>query len=388
MIRAKTHPPRAIIAGTIAAAPYHGGAAWAVLQYVLGLRELGWDVYFVEPISPSSIEPSSTPLELSSNAQYFRQLVNQFGLERNAALLLESSSTTIGLSYAELRSVAASAHVLLNISGMLQDELASRIPVRAYLDLDPTFVQLWNTQGTDMRFADHTHFVTIGLNIGEPGCEVPTCNKDWIATLQPVVLSQWPVCEQSVEPRLTTVGNWRSYGSITHDGVFYGQKAHSIREIISLPMESAVPVRLAMALDPQERRDIQQLAEHGWELVDPALAAATPDLYQNFIAGSWAELGVAKAGYVKSACGWFSDRSICYLASGRPVIAQDTNFKKHLPTGQGLLSFSSSDDALAAIESLGSNYKAHARQARQIAEEYFDSRVVLRRLLDRLGCSL
>src|SRR5437867_306848 len=165
---------RILVSGMIAADPHQGGATWAVLQYVLGLRRLGHDVYFVEPVQPKALRPEGTSFEASANADYFRAVAAEFGLRQGATLLLAGSRQTVGQSYEELRKTARQADVLINISGMLVDEeLIGSIPVRVYLDLDPAFIQFWHAQGIDMRFAAHTHFVTIGLAIGRPGCPVP-----------------------------------------------------------------------------------------------------------------------------------------------------------------------------------------------------------------------
>src|SRR5207248_4682648 len=143
---------------------------------------------------------------------------------------------SVGLSYEELLQATRQADLLVNISGMLDDaDLTSNIPLRAYLDLDPAFNQLWATQGIDMRLDGHTHFVTIGLAIGEKDCRIPDYGIHWITTLQPIALAYWPVAEEILHDGLTTVGNWRGYGSIEQDGLFYGQKAHSLRRFIELP---------------------------------------------------------------------------------------------------------------------------------------------------------
>jgi hypothetical protein len=236
-----------------------------------------------------------------------------------------------------------------------------------------------------MRFVGHTHFVTIGQAIGRPDCAVPTCGLRWITTPQPVVLAHWPVAESLTFDALTTVGNWRGYGSIRHGGVLYGQKAHSLREFISLPTLTDERFMLALAIHPDEARDLDALAENGWSLLDPRSVAGTPASYRSFIQGSRAEFGIAKSGYVASRCGWFSDRSVCYLASGRPVIAQETGFSRFLPTGQGLFAFDTLDDVLAALDELKRDYARHARAARALAEEHFDSDRVLTRLLQQLG---
>ena len=300
-------------------------------------------------------------------------MLAEFGLEGHASLLPPDTQDTIGLSYVRLREIVARADLLVNISGMLTDEAFRRIPVRAWLDLDPAFNQLWQAQGVDMRMAGHTHFVTIGQAIGQPGCRVPTCGFSWIPTPQPIVLSQWPVAEQLVYDAFTTVGNWRSYGPITADGVFYGQKAHSLRQFFSLPGQTGEQFLLAMSIHPDEHADLEALDRNGWRLIEPGRVAGTPRAYRDFIRGSLAELGIAKSGYVAANCGWFSDRSLCYLASGRPVVAQETGFSRFLPTGAGLLAFRTLDEAAEAVRCIRSDYARHARAARGLAEEHFES---------------
>ncbi len=377
------------LSGMIAADPYQGGATWAVLQYLLGLRRLGHTVVFVEPVQEASLRPSGSPLATSVNATYFRTVMEQFGLESSAALLLAGTQQTVGLSFTQLRRLAEKTDVLLNISGLLTEkELSEAIAVRVYLDLDPGFIQLWQSvQGINMRFEGHTHFVTIGQAIGQPDCPVPTCGRTWLTTPQPMVLSFWPVTDQPPRHGFTTVGNWRGYGSIEHQGIFYGQKAHSLRPFMSLPTRTKETFRLALAIHPGETKDLAALAAHGWELADPAQVAGTPDAYQHFIQSSKGEFGLAKSGYVASRCGWFSDRSICYLAAGRPVLAQDTGFERFLPTGTGLLSFADIDGVLAGLEMVNRDYPRHANAARRIAEEFFDSDKVLTRLLQLLGAA-
>lgn len=375
-----------LFSGMIAGDPYQGGATWAVLQYVLGLQRLGHEVLFVEPVRQTALKPEAETLEHSLNATYFRQVVADFGLEGHAALVLEGSRETLGLSYEALREAARQADVLINISGMLTDqELIDTIPLRVYLDLDPAFIQLWHTvKNIDMRLDTHTHFVTVGQAIGRVGCAVPTCGKTWIPTLQPVVLDSWPLSEQITWDALTTVANWRGYGSIDHEGVFYGQKAHSLRRFFALPMRTSETFALALAIHPDEKRDLAALAENKWTLLDPVEMAGTPARYRQFIQGSKAEFGVAKSGYVASRCGWFSDRSACYLASGKPVLAQDTGFSAFLPTGEGLFAFDTVDDAVTYVAILKEDYPFHARMARTIAEQYFDSDKVLTSLVQRL----
>lgn len=359
----------------VAGDPGQGGATWALLQYLLGLRRLGHDVWFVEPVAALS----------EARVRYFEDVVARFGLEGRAALLTPAGETA-GVAFGRLAAAASGADLLLNVSGMLADErLLEPVRLRVWLDLDPCFNQLWHTAcGIDMRLGTHDRFVTVGQRLGTRDCDVPTCGVDWVHTLPPVVLERWPRADRVVHDGLTTVGNWRAYGSIDHDGRRYGQKAHSVRRIADLPVLTAAPVMPALAIDRAERQDLELLGERGWKLVDPAAVAATPDRYRDFVQGSKAELGIAKEGYVVSRCGWFSDRSACYLASGRPVVAQDTGFPEALPTGEGLLAFSSAEEGAAAIDEVWADLDRHAGAARELAEAYFDSDRVLSHLLAAL----
>jgi hypothetical protein len=368
---------RIVVAGTLAGVPDQGGAAWAVLQWMLGLRRLGHDVVLIEQVDGARFE---------GVAPEFVRVTGSFGLDRRAAIVAGDGIAAAGMTRAQLRRAVADADLLLNISGSLTDpELLQACRRRAFLDLDPAFTQLWNeAEGVDMGFDRHDLFVTIGRQIGHPGCDVPTCGREWITTPQPIVLEHWPVAAALPTYGLTTVGHWRSYGSIHHGGVHYGQKAHSLRALIDLPARAPGPFELALGIHPDERADLEALDRHGWKLADPVAVAGTPASYREFISRSWAELGVAKLGYVASRCGWFSDRSVCYLATGRPVIAQDTGFGSWLATGDGLLSFATTDDAAGAIEAVRSDYAAHRRAARALAEDVFDSDVVLGALLSCL----
>jgi glycosyltransferase involved in cell wall biosynthesis len=173
---------------------------------------------------------------------------------------------------------------------------------------------------------------------------------------------------------------------MTVGGVHYGQKAHALRALIDLP--AGMPgarFEPALSIHPGDGRDRDALLAAGWRVLDPAVVADDPDRYRRFVAASTAEIGVAKSGYVASATGWFSDRSACYLACGRPVVAQDTGWTRHLPAGEGLLAFSDTDSAAAAVAEVLSDQRRHAKAARLVAEDLLDARLVLARLLDRAG---
>jgi hypothetical protein len=352
--------------------PWQGGATWAVMQYVLGLRSLGHDVWLVEPVGEQL------------DARYVDEVRHSFGLEDRTAFLVGGSRRTVGVPYERLRS--AGFDVLLNVSGILTErDLVERIPVRVFLDLDPAFNQFWHdVEAIDIGLEGHTHFVTVGQAVGAPDCPVPTCGVAWITTLPPVDLRSWPrVSGPGVD--YTTVGNWRSYGSITVGALHIGQRAHSMRPLFELPRHVGPRLAVALAIDMGETSDLEELHRNGWELVDPVLAAGTPSRYRRFVQHSRAEISIPKSGYVASRCGWFSDRSACYLASGRPVVAQDTGLNGALPTGRGLVLFRDLDEAVAAIEEVESDYAGHAESARALAVEHLDARRVVQRLLEQIG---
>ena len=363
---------RIVVASMVTGVPGQGGWVWAVLQWVLGLRRLGHEVLLVEPVD--TIE--------AGNQAAFTAFVEEFGLEGGAAMVTHTRQA-FGLDFHQVADRCRGADLLVNIAGVLGDaELFEPIPARAYLDVDPGFTQLWHlSEGIDMGLAGHTAHFTVGLNVGKPRCPIPTCGVDWVPTLPPVVLDCWPVGVGVDHDALTTVANWRGYGSVDHDGVVYGQKAHAWRELFPLGHRSPRPCTPALAIHPEEGKDVVDLAENGWSLLDPAVVAGTPAAYRRFVSGSWAELGVAKSGYVVSRSGWFSDRSVCYMAAGRPVLAQETGFSDVLPVGEGLVAFDGVEDAVDAITAVATDYERHRRAARAFAEEHLDSQRVLRRIV-------
>jgi hypothetical protein len=266
-----------VVSGMVAGDPHQGGATWAVLQYVLGLQRLGHQVLLIEEHEPK---------EDAHRDSYFEQVVRSFGLTDSAALLRRGTKEVLGLPYERLHERCRGADLLINISGILTDpDLVSSVPVRAYLDLDPVFNQLWDQEGIDMGFEPHNRFVTVGQALGTPPCPVPAGDREWIPTLPPVVLEHWPAAGGEGDGSFTSVGNWRGYGSVEHDGVHYGQRVHSMRPLMELPRRTDARFRLALAIHPDERKDLEALAENRWELVDPLEAAGTPERYQRFIRG-------------------------------------------------------------------------------------------------------
>jgi hypothetical protein len=331
------------------------------------------------------LEPA--PCEPAVLARFARVTV-RYDLVGRAALL-HCGRRTSGLGYRDLAAFVTDADLLLNLSGVLvDDELAGPIPLRVYVDLDPAFTQVWRLAGVDVRWEGHHRFATVGQAIGTSSSNAPTGGVSWVATAPPVVLEAWPVVDAPPNYGFTTIGNWRSYGSVDHEGNRYGQKAHAVRSLIELPTRAVdVAFQPAFAIHPAERQDLTALTTHGWRLVHPLAAAGDPERYQRFVQSSTGEIGIAKSGYVSSRSGWFSDRSVCYLASGRPVVAQNTGWPAFYPEGDGLLAFSSVEEAAGAVHEVVGAYDRHRKAARTIAEDVFDARKVLGRLLAAVGAT-
>ncbi len=378
-----------VLAGSLAQRTGHGGHAWVFLQYLLGFRRLGWDVLFLDELQPETcVDEQGNPCSLTQswNLRCFVDLMQRFGLGAAYSLSFARGEQVIGMPRAQVIERVKGSAALLNVMGYLSDSVILAVaPRRVFFDIDPGFGQMWRSLGLADIFAGHHDFVTIGENLGQPGCEAPTCGLRWITTPQPVVLEHWPVTPDRTG-HYSSVASWRGrFGPIDYQGKRYGLRVHEFRKFVALPQRTGRPFHLAMEMDPAEARDLALLRENGWELDDPRVAAGDPWAYRDYLQRSRAEFMVAKNLYVQTRGGWFSDRSICYLASGKPVIAQDTGLA-HLYPGQcGLLLFSTLDEAIAAVAAVEGDYPRHARAARGVAEEYFDSDRVLRNLLGKLG---
>ena len=384
-----TTPGRITVAGSIAQKPHQAGHSWQFLQYLLGLRRLGWDVLFVDRLEDALCRDEqgrACAPQASVNLRYLDALMREFGLDGAWSVVLDGRAHA-GVSRARVLEHVRGSDLLLNVMGFLADEeLLGAARRRVFLDTDPGFGQMWRALGLADVFAGHDAHVTIGERIGRDDCAIPTCGLDWITTPQPVLLDGWPVAPPPARGAFTTVGRWRgAYGPIDYEGHRYGLRVHEFRRFAELPNVSGADFELALDIDPAETADLALLDGGGWQLVDPVRAGRTPASYRDYIERSAAEFMVAKGMYVDTRSGWFSERSICYLASGRPVLAQDTGLADLYPLGEGLLAFATLAEAVAGVEAIRARPARHARAARAIAEEHFDSDKVLGRLLERLG---
>lgn len=379
-----------VVGGALANKPLNGGEAWVRLSWVLGLKKLGFDVLFVEQIDrPTCVDARGavTPFEDSVNLAYFRQVTEGFGLTGSAALVFEEGEQIEGLGLRDLFERAEAAELLVNISGHLTwGALLDRLRRKAYVDIDPGFTQFWHDAGRlGSRLADHDVHITIGENIGTSACPIPTGGLRWLRTRQPVVLEHWPEASEREPDRFTTVASWRgAYGPVEHRGTTYGLKVHQFRNYIALPERVGTTFEIALSIHPADHKDLEALRRHGWRIVDPREVAPDPWAFRRYVQASGAEFSVAQGIYVETWSGWFSDRTVRYLASGKPALVQETGFSAHLPVGEGLVAFRTLDEAVDGAERIARDYDRHCRAARRLAEEFFDSDRVLGALLQEI----
>ncbi len=385
--------PTAIVSGALANKPFNGGEAWVRLSWVLGLLRLGFDTYFVEELNSGACVDcygEKTGFHASSNRDFFDLVVREFGLEGRAGLLGDGGTAVAGLPLGELRAVAADASLLVNLSGHLtHPEILAGPRTTVYVDLDPGFTQAWHADpGVPFEVGPHDRYVTVGLNVGTPESTIPDCGLGWVATLPPVVLEEWPESEpRAGRMRFTTVATWRSpFGPVEIGGEPLGLKHHQFRRFFDLPERvPAADFELALDIHPADSADLRSLSDHGWKVVSPADAAATPNQFRDYVSGSGGEFSVAQEAYTKTRSGWFSDRTAAYLACGHPALVQGTGLDVGLGLGKGLLTFASREEAAASAEEITADYAIHAAAARAFAEEHLDSDRVLSRLMERIG---
>ncbi|HTL54729.1 MAG TPA: hypothetical protein VL361_03585 [Candidatus Limnocylindrales bacterium] len=358
------------------------GQSWHHLQYLVGLKRLGHEVIFFEHFGwpDACYDPVTNTLspDPTYGIAYVNELLRPHGLENSWCYLSEDGSSH-GLSREALHQACREADLYLNISNINWIPELEDCRCRVLIDTDPVFTQI-GAHGMGGPFTRYHRLFTYGENVHRPGCEMPTAHMSWLPTRQPVVPDCWPVSPGQAEAPFTTIMNSMSFAPRRYQGRFYGQKDIEFEPFLSLPLQVEQPMEIALNAPKEVRK---RAVEQGWRLADPRKVTQTPTVYQSYLSSSHAEFSVAKHGYVSTSCGWFSDRSTGYLATGRPVVVQDTGFSRVLPTGLGLLSFSTHTEALQCIEKLQNNYDDHCRAARQLVEEYFDAPKVLTDLLEQ-----
>lgn len=381
----------AIVTGLIAYLPV-GGMTCHYLQYVLGLRRLGWDVLYLEDTGQWNYSPDQLLFmeDPGYNIAYLAEVMERSGLSRSWCYRSADGGYQ-GLTKEELTGACRDADIFLNVSGSCWLRPEYRATRRlVYIDTDPGVNQFAIARVLDGEdhevsrsrvdcLAKHDYHFTFGENIGRPDCTLPNLIFHWLPTRQPIIMDMWKYSSLPVRASFTTVLSWvnRYKGPVEYRGARYRGKELQFQRILTLPQMVGAQFELAALPSPE-------FESNGWRLVDPRPVSRNLEAYRAYIQGSRGELSAAKDLYVATKSGWFSERTACYLASGRPAIVQDTGFSRFLPTGVGLCAFSDLDGAADAVKSVTADYQRHCRAARAVAEAYFDSDKVLGKLLREL----
>jgi hypothetical protein len=368
-----------------------GGIAWQAVHYVVGLARLGHDVYYVEDSSAAPYDPRARGLaeDCGYSVEFLRRTMERFGLGERWAYRDPDETRSYGMGRRRLEQLYREADALVNVCGasrLREEHMAC--PIRIYVQTDPVHAQILvaeNDARTLTALEAHTHHFTYGENMGAADCPIPLLRFAWRPTRPPVVLDFWePAFDPGPRP-FTTIGTWENASrGIRFDGeTYYWSKHVNFLRVLDLPRLTAQPLELALETGDTLTRAL--LLERGWRLTDAYEKSRDTDAYQRYLHGSRGEFTVAKDLVVRTRSGWFSDRSVCYLAAGKPVVTQETGFSKFVPTGRGLFAFGTMEEAAAALAEINRDYPGHCRAARDVAAAYFDSDLVLGALCREAG---
>ena len=377
-----------VILGMITNMPV-AGVIWQYIHYLIGFQRLGYDVYYVEShaMMPTIFMESKTDDGLGKSLAHLASIMQRFDLgDRWAFHAIHDDDRCYGMTELQLKELYRSADLIINMHGgtvPLPEHYATGRLV--YLETDPVQLQIElseNLPATIEFLVPHCAFFTFGENYGRPDCKLPVSDRfHFLPTRQPVLCDLWETTESPSNPAFTTVGNWtQSRRTVTFQGEsYYWSKHHEFLKFIGLP--ALTSQQFELALSSYTDADKRMLEEKGWRVLHALDLSLESDPYREYIRDSRGEFTVAKDQNVRLRSGWFSDRSATYLAAGRPVITQETGFSNVLPTGRGLFGFGSEDEALAAVETINSDYEGHCRAAKELAREYFNYDVVIPKIL-------
>lgn len=385
---------RVVVTGLLATYPL-GGVSWDYLAFVKGFRRLGAEVLYLEDTGQWLYDPRDGTFteDVSHNLRYLSEILTRHA-PRTAWSVRAPDATYHGLDEAAVTRFCAGADLFLNVSGCcwLRDGYRGARR-KIYLDTDPGYshaklaaVERGSASGDDEYSVDliraHDLFFTFAESMGRPECLLPAAGLRWQTTRQPIVLEDWPYTHRPEARAYTTVMSWKTDVTVpTIDGVTYGGKDVEFARFEDLPGRTPVALEIAVA-GKAPRQDLQR---RGWSVVDAAERSATMEIYRDYLAASRGEWSVAKNAYVATRSGWFSCRSACYLALGKPAVLEDTGFSTHVPTGEGLFAFSTPDEAASALAAVESDYRRHCEAARALAEKEFAAETVLARLCEQAG---
>jgi len=383
---------RIIVSGLIGQYPNVGGTVWDYLQYAIGFRDLGHEVWYLEDTGSWCYNPVTEEhsADCAVNVAYVEKMAHAFGLGDHWLYRNEADGRWFGArDERSAEQILREADVLVNVAGSawLRESTAA-IPHKLYLDGDPMFTHIKLSRASEknrQRFDQHTDFFTFGLSIGQPDCLAPVLGYDWKTTVQPVVLELWQGEGTAGKPwsgAWTTAMNWISYDPQEFNGHTYGQKDSEFVKFLELPRHTPETFVLAMGQGFGQKRPTDSILENGWRIVEPDKVIPDHESYRQFLLDSKAEWSIAKNGYVAGRTGWFSCRTACYLAAGRPAVVQDTGWSRHLPSGRGAHAFATLEEARRGIALVVQNYAAESAAAKKFATEYFEAKKVCSKILE------
>lgn len=367
------------------------GVTYQFLHYLIGLRQLGYDVYYVEDSGRYVYSPKlgDFPVDASENIAMIAPILETHGFNGKWAFRgAYEGGECYGMTESQLMQLYRDADAFLNVTGaqeLREEHLA--IKRRIYVESDPFKMQALaaeGDQGVIAMLREHDTLFSFGENLGAPDCGVSVEGFNWLPTRQPVAVELWDNPFGYRGEAYNTITTWSNKGrQVVYQGeTYYWTKDREFMQVIDLPRRRNVPFEMATEVN----EDVQQLLRsHGWRQVGAVPVSESIDNYRRYIQQSRGEFTVARDQYVRPNTGWFSDRTACYLAASRPVITQETGFSKFLPTGRGLYAFKTIDDVLAAVDAIESDYEGNCRAAREIAEEYFAAEKVVGSLMERAG---
>jgi hypothetical protein len=383
-----------VLLGTMSKMPV-AGIVFMTMQYLVGLKRLGYDPYYVEAHArtPSMLMESASDDSSALAAEFIAGMMKRFDLGNDhwAFHALHADGRCYGMSEEQLYQLYQSAGLILNLHGgtlpLPEHAETGRL---VYLGTDPVEVEIdlhHNVRATIDYLEPHCAFFTWGENYGNPDCLLPVDSRfAFKPTRQPVVIDLWDPFGTGARHPFTTIASWRQqWRTLTFEGeTYHWSKHYEFLKFLDLPQRTAQAFELALSsFEPDDRA---MLEANGWHVRESLPMSTDVDDYRDYICASRGEFTVAKDQNVRLRSGWFSDRSATYLAAGRPVVTQETGFSNILPTGEGLFAFSTADEAIDAVDRINADYTLHSRAATGIAREYFDHEVVLKRLLADVGC--
>jgi hypothetical protein len=373
-----------VSAHNVASFPEGGGHFWVYMQYVQGLRRLGCEVYWLEALlSSGDAERDAAALAV------FERRMDRFGLGGKVITYRSQSGGDggeardyVGLRGAEAEAVFCRADLLLNFHYAIDPRLLSCFRRTALVDIDPGLLQFWISRG-QLAVGPHDYYFTTGETVGTPDARFPDCGIQWLRIRPSVCLDAWPYVGRGGRGVFTTVSNWYGLDWIVDgDEVHENTKRVAFLRYAELPRLTLQRLELALFLIDTDAADRELLEHHGWRIRHSREVAGTPEAYQAYVQSSRGEFSCAKPSCIMFQNAWVSDRTLCYLASGRPVVVQDTGPSAFLPNGEGMFRFSSLGEAVEALAAVNADYERHRRAARELAESYFDARKTCQRILD------